>query len=496
MKYNWKKKTAAGMILLTATVLGGCQKPATPENLFRDLVINLTSVDSVTENQIVSLQMGEGDNAIRQESNLDVEMTRDPSAVHRKGQQKTDMAGTQETQDLESYQVEEDGKTVIYSGSEDSWEKAAEDSEETATENTDLLFDGIQDLAWCFNVSQDLADVDKEECFELTGEISGTQFQDVFKESLVTLLGEDSSDLSGWNLQTEDGTTDIQKQMDDVTVDCTVDIYRSNILPAKLTFDLTDYLNASGEEETQVSSYTLELTFLSYNDVKKIEIPDKVKESVHDDAEEADQSAEEGMVDSASGEEAAEEAEASEGIHSEVEGAAPQSEELGTSWDSYTVQINDKVLTLPCTIADLESTGLQFDEKSLPKDYGIEAGDYQNAWFKDDSKNTIMVDLINTGEQEKEAKDCLIGGIYVEQYSLKNEDLKVTFPGGIQMGASIDTVLTAYGESTQKEEGNLVHVYNWYEDGSYYNSCEIDTDSADGTVTMMGLSRFEMKEES
>ena len=99
--------------------------------------------------------------------------------------------------------------------------------------------------------------------------------------------------------------------------------------------------------------------------------------------------------------------------------------------------------------------------------YEIEAGDYQNAWFKDASKNTIMVDLINTGNDVKEAKDCLVGGIYVEQYSLRNEDLTVIFPGGIQLGTAIDVVQAAYGEASQHTESELVNVYNWYEDGSF-----------------------------
>ena len=521
MKYKWKKKLTTGMLVfITVCGLSGCQKAATPENLFRDLVVNMTSVESAAENQIVSLQMGEGESAVSQESNLDIEMTRDPAAVHRKGQQKTDMAGTEETQELESYQVEEDGKTVIYSGTDEAWEKndADEtDQEKTASEQGDaestaseekqteedtsdkqvVLFDGIQNLSGLFTMSQELSDVNNEECFELTGKISGTQFQETFMDTLVTLLGEDSSDLSGWNLKAETGEDEVKKQqMDEVSVDCTLDIYRSNILPAKITFDLTDYLKAADEENTQVSSYTLELTFISYNDTKKIKVPKSVMESAKDntaDAADAEDASDGAVEDEQQQKDSADKSVTSKGIQSDVEGAAAQSEELGASWNSYTVQINDKVLTLPCTIADLESVGLTFDEKSLPLDYEIKAGDYQNAWFKDDSKNTIMVDLINTGEDDKEAKDCLVGGIYVEQYSLKDSSLAVTFPGGIQLGASIDAVETAYGEASQNTKGELVNVYNWYEDGSYYNSCEIDTNSVDGTVTMMGISRFEMK---
>ena len=456
MKCKWIKKLTAGIIFLAAVgSLSGCQKAATSENLFRDIEVNMTSVESAEENQIVKLQMGDGDSAISQESNLDIEMTRNPASVHRKGQQKTNMAGTKETQEMESYQVEEDGKTVIYSGTDEAWEKNAVEEKETSSQQT-VLFDGLQNLSGAFNVSQDLATVNKEECFELTGTISGTQ------------------------------------KMNNVKVDCVIDIYRSNILPAKITFDLTDYLKAAGEENAQVTSYTLEVTFVSYNDTKKIKVPKAVKESAKDNGEDEAENSTDEMLEEEN-QEATAEAEAAKGIQSDIEGAAPQSEELGASWNSYTVQINGKVLTLPCTIADLESTGLTLDEKSLPQEYEIEAGDYQNAWFKDASKNTIMVDLINTGNDVKEAKDCLVGGIYVEQYSLRNEDLTVIFPGGIQLGTAIDVVQAAYGEASQHTESELVNVYNWYEDGSFYNSCEIDTNSTDGTVSMMGISRFEVK---
>ena len=87
MKCKWIKKLTAGIIFLAAVgSLSGCQKAATSENLFRDIEVNMTSVESAEENQIVKLQMGDGDSAISQESNLDIEMIRDPAAVHRKGQ--------------------------------------------------------------------------------------------------------------------------------------------------------------------------------------------------------------------------------------------------------------------------------------------------------------------------------------------------------------------------------------------------------------------------
>ena len=53
MKCKWIKKLTAGIIFLAAVgSLSGCQKAATSENLFRDIEVNMTSVESAEENQI------------------------------------------------------------------------------------------------------------------------------------------------------------------------------------------------------------------------------------------------------------------------------------------------------------------------------------------------------------------------------------------------------------------------------------------------------------
>lgn len=65
---------------------------------------------------------------------------------------------------------------------------------------------------------------------------------------------------------------------------------------------------------------------------------------------------------------------------------AEQSKELGAKWDSYTVQINDKVLKLPCSLADLEATGLKLDREYTPEDYVVNAGEYELAWFEDETE--------------------------------------------------------------------------------------------------------------
>ena len=91
MKCKWIKKLTAGIIFLAAVgSLSGCQKAATSENLFRDIEVNMTSVESAEENQIVKLQMGDGDSAISQESNLDIEITQKRSAEDEYGRNERD----------------------------------------------------------------------------------------------------------------------------------------------------------------------------------------------------------------------------------------------------------------------------------------------------------------------------------------------------------------------------------------------------------------------
>lgn len=87
---------------------------------------------------------------------------------------------------------------------------------------------------------------------------------------------------------------------------------------------------------------------------------------------------------------------------------------LGDNWDSYTVQINDTVVTLPCSIAELEAAGVEMDREYTPEDYIVNAGEYELAWFEDASGDSIMVDMINTGAGPAEIKDCQVESISID----------------------------------------------------------------------------------
>ena len=169
---------------------------------------------------------------------------------------------------------------------------------------------------------------------------------------------------------------------------------------------------------------------------------------------------------------------------------AVASGELGTSWDSYTVQINDKVLTFPCTKADVEAAGLSMDTEYTAENYMVNANEYELVYFEDANDNEIMAYAINNTDTAMEVKDCLIGGVSVDDYDLENGGLTVIFPGGLQMGASKDAVTGAYGEADDTYDGDSRSMYSWYSDDSYYKSCEIDFDAESGLVCMMTMQNF------
>jgi len=93
---------------------------------------------------------------------------------------------------------------------------------------------------------------------------------------------------------------------------------------------------------------------------------------------------------------------------------AAASSGLGTSWDSYTVQINDKVLTFPCTKADVEAAGLSMDTEYTAENYMVNANEYELVYFMDANDNEIMAYAINNTDTAMEVKDCLIGGVSVD----------------------------------------------------------------------------------
>lgn len=164
---------------------------------------------------------------------------------------------------------------------------------------------------------------------------------------------------------------------------------------------------------------------------------------------------------------------------------------LGENWDSYTIQINDKVIALPCEYKELEEAGLTID-KSMGLDDGgiVSKGEYSIGYLADKNGNSMMVDFINPYDEEKKVEDCLIGGISVGDYDLENGGMTVTFPGNVQIGTSKDEVTGKYGETEDTYEGESLHIYTWTNSDLNYSTFEADFDPESGKLVQVFMKNY------
>lgn len=174
--------------------------------------------------------------------------------------------------------------------------------------------------------------------------------------------------------------------------------------------------------------------------------------------------------------------------------AAPAkvSEDLGDSWKSYTVQINDVVLAFPCSIAEVEATGLMLDTENTPEDYMINKDDYDWVFFEDSDYHALMFVMCNNTEEAKAIKDCTVNGVSVNDYDVEDGSITVIYPGGIQIGTDFETVIEKWGEPDDIYEGNYSDVYYWYDQESF-NYCVVDIDPETDKVISIDLEGKELK---
>lgn len=166
--------------------------------------------------------------------------------------------------------------------------------------------------------------------------------------------------------------------------------------------------------------------------------------------------------------------------------------ELGDSWKSFTIQIDDSVLTFPCAVSELEAVGLTLDTDDVAEDYIINKDDYELVYFEDTNDNDIMFVLSNNTEEAHTVKECTVTGIYISDYDVENSNLNFVFPGGIQLGASIDDVIAKWGEPTDSYDGDYSDSYYWNDENSS-NNCSVSVEPETGKITMIALHGHDLK---
>lgn len=452
MKHAGKLIALTVTAVMTAAAASGCGTKATPENILRDMSENADKAESLLANFKITMNMGDDMSQVTMDADLDIEATVEPEASHGKGTMAMEISGVDVSTDLETYSVKEGDEIITYTLLDGNWTAESTDEEAFLADVGDM-----EDYAEYFTLSEDLVTVNGQDCYELTGELYGEQFADMMQGDILGLF-------SGFGVDEE--------ALKDMAFPCTVCVYREGILPARISFDLSAPIDAVlGDQGVAVSECYVDITMIEYDNVGSITVPDDVIAAAEGGtAWEPDASVSDGDSGTAS--------------------AAPaeQSAALGDDWESYTVQINDTVVTLPCTIADLEAAGVTMDREYTPEDYVINPEEYELAWFEDANGNELTVDIVNMTSEPMEVKDCLVGGITADAWSVSEGGMTVIFPGGIQIGSPVEDALAAYGEpDSSYNDSEYGDTYMWDEDDSYYNGCDIYTEAGTGVIASIDL---------
>ena len=249
---TWRCIMAAGMTVgMTAVFLTGCGRETTPKKLMHTMTERLANVESFTNTFEMDLKMED--------------VVHYPKAGHAKGQAEVVMRGTTLNSEMEIYQVEEGDVATTYSGMDGLWVKEQTDGAASGLSVDTDLFGEMTDSIEEFRLAEESVTVEEQECYELYGDVTG--------EDLIGLLG--SQMIHGFGLvELPD-----ENAIPNLEIPLTLDIYKEELLPARLIVDMTDVLNTlydSYDERTDVNDFTIELVFKDYDRTGEIVVPQEV----------------------------------------------------------------------------------------------------------------------------------------------------------------------------------------------------------------------------
>ena len=157
------------------------------------------------------------------------------------------------------------------------------------------------------------------------------------------------------------------------------------------------------------------------------------------------------------------------------------------SWNAFTVTIGGEKICFPCTISDVEASGLKLNDATVTGDSELAAGANQFVVFGDDSHSILFL-MVNNSDKAKKLSDCTVNGIYLSDYDIEDGTLSIVFPGNVEIGSERDDVIKAWGQTEDIYEGQSVDIYTWSE-AETYNNCTVTFDKTSMKVTGIDMDR-------
>ena len=140
----------------------------------------------------------------------------------------------------------------------------------------------------------------------------------------------------------------------------------------------------------------------------------------------------------------------------------PPSPELPNDWESFSIQINDTVYTLPVPLAAFLDDGWEISEEDAGLSLAGAEGPYASyewEWISliNDREQTVSVCAFNTTESTIPVAESTVGGIHVIYVNYDFSGTELRLPGGFMLGWSTrEDVLELYGQPSDSFEAHAL----------------------------------------
>ena len=260
-----KRVILLAVMIASVFLVTGCSDGLSPKKLIRESAKNLAGVNSVSNTLDMNIMLENIVDTTKIQMSMEMENTVEPKAGHALGTAKVNMGGVDLESNIEIYQVIEDGAFVTYSGMDGLWVREASNTSDSDAFDSNIFKEADRSVKK-FVVSDQLAEYNGRECYQMYGDITGKE-----------LLG-----FVGMDMISAFGLVDLpdRSQIEKLDIPVTIEIYKEEMLPARILIDMSDILDKLYDDNDfriAVNDFTIILGYQGYDDIPEIVVPDAVK---------------------------------------------------------------------------------------------------------------------------------------------------------------------------------------------------------------------------
>lgn len=365
------------------------------------------------------------------ESNISLQMTAEPLAVHGEYYSRVYVDGVESRDDKEYYVVPKDhGYAKYVCEGNDEWEHNTLTQAQTLAipAQTGLIYNWNNFLSYLKD-DQYTTSIDGIDCYQMSGQVPANILQEFFFDNNV---------FGSFMYSTEMLLND--------NIPCVLLVDAATNYPYQLVLNFKDCFIVS---DMYISEATVTVEYSNWNGVSEIKIPKKVDVVATDPTVDFYNSYViwNLFLPYVTGE---------SGDSNDPNGSVS----FTADWSTFQVRIDGSMTKLPIQPSDLIKMGYNID--SSYRNTLIEPNKYMERIPLIKGSDIIYCTFYNPDTAAKSVADSPICAIDLSYSDNAGNSIKIYLPGEITLGSTRDSLISAYGQADLVEEAFAADTYTWY----------------------------------